>query len=622
GIRTGLAVGAYEVTITEADTDCEEQQVSFTLEEPTCIACFTATVSVTKQPTCEDKTGSVAITVTGAKNALTYIWSDGVTTTTGIRTGLAVGAYEVTIVEADTDCEPQQVSFTLEEPDCVACFTADFNIIKQPDCNVANGTVAIITMGATNDLQYIWEDTILTDSVRTDLTAKDYEVIVKEDGTDCADTINFTLEHPMPPILILSPDTLCSDTAIGGLNYEITGCFVSPVNIQLLDSSGMVIITIENDTLGAGRIEELLPNQNYTFVATDATGEEIDSQVFMVIIPPKPAYRLFRDTVLCDGTAMTEIGIELSDSTTFAWLPHSNIADSLLTATTLNVPIGSYAISLNNGCPIMDSVVVQDGSIMVEIMEIDPLCMPGTTTLNVINSKSLQNLSYEWTPKATITSPTDTTDSPVVNVTETTQYNVAISNQLGCELLDSMTVIVADTTLLANIRLLPNQEKIPATGTSELSLSEPLPDGFTFEWQEDPTLDDRGERAIVSPTVNGTSYFANIFSEIAPQCTVTRDTAIWIGCDDDALFMPNAFSPNGDGINDVLYVRGADGFLSMNLIIYNRWGEKVFETSDADFGWDGRFKGKELGPDVYGYYLTVTCPGGVITKQGNVTLLK
>ena len=210
----------------------------------------------------------------------------------------------------------------------------------------------------------------------------------------------------------------------------------------------------------------------------------------------------------------------------------------------------------------------------------------------------------------------------MVNVTETTQFNVTINNQFGCELMDSMTVIVADTNLLANIRVLPNQEKIPATGTSELSLSEPLPDGFIFDWEEDPTLDDRGETAIVSPTINGTSYFATIFSEIAPQCAVTRDTAIWIGCDEDALFIPNAFSPNDDGINDVLYVRGADGFLSMNLIIYSRWGEKVFETSDADIGWDGRFEGEELSPNVYGYYLTVTCPGGVITRQGNVTLLK
>ncbi len=93
-------------------------------------------------------------------------------------------------------------------------------------------------------------------------------------------------------------------------------------------------------------------------------------------------------------------------------------------------------------------------------------------------------------------------------------------------------------------------------------------------------------------------------------------------CNDDALFIPNAFSPNDDQINDVLLVRGAEGFNSMNLIIYNRWGEKVFESSDPKIGWDGRFEGEPLSPDVYGYYLTVTCPAGTIVDKGNITLLK
>ena len=61
----------------------------------------------------------------------------------------------------------------------------------------------------------------------------------------------------------------------------------------------------------------------------------------------------------------------------------------------------------------------------------------------------------------------------------------------------------------------------------------------------------------------------------------------------------------------------------MSLIIYNRWGEKVFESKNQSIGWDGTFKGKLLDPDVYAYYLTVNCIGGeVFTEQGNVTLLR
>ena len=621
--RTNLTNSTYQVTITDDSLGCEHiLRLPFKTFAP-CPdpdTCFIAEAKIIKEPDCEVSNGAVDILITGATNALAYQWSDGIFTT-GKRDSLAAGNYEVTIVEVGTDCK-RIVNFNLADS-CPDCFIAEAKIIKQPDCEVANGTVAIMVTGATNSLKYIWEDSTLMDSVRTDLSWGDYIVIVQEEDTNCADTLSFTLENPMPPVLLVTPDTLCSDTtSIGGLQYEVMNCFVLPIEIQILNDSNQVIRTIDKDTLGSGRIEGLLPNQIYTFIVIDANGQEINTQEFEIIIPPKPDYNLYRDTILCEAIDSIEIGVELTGETTFFWSTTPNFEDTLSKEAVLQVPFGSYYIALNTGCITMDSVIIIDGSIMIDKIEPDPLCMPGTTTLNVLNLKPMQILSYDWTAKALITSPTDTTDSPVVNVNETTQFNVRINNQFGCELLDSMTVMVFDTNSLTDIRVLPKEEKIGAGTTAELSLSESLPTGFIFEWQEDPTLVDMGETALVSPTVNGTRYFATIFSEEAPQCAVIRDTAIWISCDDDALFMPNAFSPNGDGINDVLYVRGADDFISMNLIIYNRWGEKVFETSDPDFGWDGRFEGKELGPDVYGYYLTVTCPNDVITRQGNVTLLK
>ena len=99
-------------------------------------------------------------------------------------------------------------------------------------------------------------------------------------------------------------------------------------------------------------------------------------------------------------------------------------------------------------------------------------------------------------------------------------------------------------------------------------------------------------------------------------CVVVRNTA---GCTDTAcvmvvldtkcgdngeLYVPNGFSPNGDGQNDVLYVRGG-GVTGMYWAIYDRWGERVFETSDPKQGWDGTYKGKNLDPAVFVYYLKV-----------------
>ena len=93
-------------------------------------------------------------------------------------------------------------------------------------------------------------------------------------------------------------------------------------------------------------------------------------------------------------------------------------------------------------------------------------------------------------------------------------------------------------------------------------------------------------------------------------------------CEEPFIFFPNAFTPNNDGENDVLRVLGTE-IEAMELVIYNRWGEKVFETTDPNEGWDGTFKGERLPPDAYGFYLRVLCIGGEeYYKQGNVMLLK
>ncbi|MBN8837800.1 MAG: PKD domain-containing protein [Sphingobacteriia bacterium] len=86
--------------------------------------------------------------------------------------------------------------------------------------------------------------------------------------------------------------------------------------------------------------------------------------------------------------------------------------------------------------------------------------------------------------------------------------------------------------------------------------------------------------------------------------------------------VPNAFSPNGDGINDKIYVRGY-GIATMKWSIYNRWGTLVYQSSDKSSGWDGTYLGKVQPQDVYHYVLEVELSdGGKFTKKGDITLLR
>ncbi|MGB0166870.1 MAG: gliding motility-associated C-terminal domain-containing protein, partial [Luteibaculum sp.] len=93
-------------------------------------------------------------------------------------------------------------------------------------------------------------------------------------------------------------------------------------------------------------------------------------------------------------------------------------------------------------------------------------------------------------------------------------------------------------------------------------------------------------------------------------------------CGPPDLFVPNAFSPNGDNENDLLKVRGA--FIRDVLFrVYDRWGQLVFETTNQEIGWDGTFKGKALNPAVYVYYVEGFCVNNErFYMQGNVTLLR
>jgi gliding motility-associated-like protein len=87
------------------------------------------------------------------------------------------------------------------------------------------------------------------------------------------------------------------------------------------------------------------------------------------------------------------------------------------------------------------------------------------------------------------------------------------------------------------------------------------------------------------------------------------------------IFVPDAFSPNNDGNNDKLFVRGS--IKDFTFSVYNRWGEMVFRTQNQTDSWDGTYRSKELDAGVFVYYLSgFDAAGNTINKKGNITLVK
>ena len=114
----------------------------------------------------------------------------------------------------------------------------------------------------------------------------------------------------------------------------------------------------------------------------------------------------------------------------------------------------------------------------------------------------------------------------------------------------------------------------------------------------------------------------------AGGCTAEALVNVFVICDGANVFIPNTFSPNGDGNNEVFYPRGTGLFRIKNIKIFNRWGEQVFErynfkANNESDGWDGTFKGQKLMPDVYVYIMDIQCENNsILTYKGNVALIK
>lgn len=111
-------------------------------------------------------------------------------------------------------------------------------------------------------------------------------------------------------------------------------------------------------------------------------------------------------------------------------------------------------------------------------------------------------------------------------------------------------------------------------------------------------------------------------------CRNRSDITVNVICNNQNFFVPNTFSPNGDGQNDMFYPRGSGLFRIKSMLIFNRWGQVVYERkdfppNDASNGWNGTFKGQKASADVYIYTMEILCDNNtVIPVKGNVTLLR
>jgi gliding motility-associated-like protein len=249
-----------------------------------------------------------------------------------------------------------------------------------------------------------------------------------------------------------------------------------------------------------------------------------------------------------------------------------------------------------------------------DLNEIISVCKVDGMPVELNPNGAFPGATYNWTPPDFLDDPTS--PNPLASPDTTTTYTVSIDDANGfCHIEKSVTVIVSP-----EVEVMPLIDTI-LQGQSVQILATENPT-YTYEWSPSNWLDFSNIASPLATPEESITYTLTVTD--TNGCVLLRNVVIVVLtlCEEPYVFVPTGFTPNGDGKNDTFKVIG-NNLDEVYIAVYNRWGEKVFESNDPTVGWDGTYKGKLLPPDAYGFYVQVKCFGGLeFFKKGNVTLLR
>lgn len=582
GNWTYIAFEPYYITPCSGYINCMLDNIS-------CIAPVNGTVTGTAALCANTCDGTATANPSSGTPPYTFQWLPNNQTTQTI-TGLCAGTYSVTI----TDANSQTVtgSFTVTAPPPVTLSATSTNILCNGQCT---GTANATGGGGTGTLTYSWSNSSTTQNL-TGLCQGTYTVTVS-DANGCSMTSSVTIIEP--PVLTSSAtftDVTCFNANNGTATVTASGG-TSGYTYAWSPSGG-----------NQASASNLGPN-TYTVTVTDANGCTSTSTV-TIVQPPQLVPTSTGSTVPCAGSC-TGTGVTSATGGTgnlsYAWSPGN------MTSTNISgLCAGTYTVTVTdgNGCTSTDTIqVTQPPAILASTSVLDASCNQANGSATVTASNGNTPYTYSWSPSG----GTGATGTALGAGT----YTVTVTDATGCT--TTATAVIIDNSPTATIS--PTVTIIAGNNTQITGGG-----GGSYSWSPTNNLScTTCPNPTANPTVT-TQYCVTVTD--ANGCTDSQCMTVIVEypCPiDDNFGAPNAFSPNKDGKNDIFIVQGMGlCFKDFVLTVYDRWGEKVFETTNPNTGWDGTYKGKNLDPGVYVYYITTTLTGSntPIEKRGNVTLMR
>ncbi len=579
---TNVIAGTYTVTITDASsctlthtaTITQPTDLVVTLT-PTAVACF------------GESTGEITSTVTGGTTSYGYLWSNAAITPD--VTTLGAGSFTLTVTDANGCQEIATTSIT--EP--VAALTLDTNLTQVACFGGSTGAVDLIPAGGTVPYGYAWSNAAITQ----DLTAQPaglYTLTVT-DNNGCTATLSATLTQPATALSATS-----TTTNVSCFNGNDGGIDLTPADATAPYTFGWSNNSTSEDLTGifAG---------GYTVTITDANGCTISNSA-TITEPTQLTVTLAISGIGCNGDTEADItSIVVGGVPTYTYLWSETSTTANLTA----VGEGNYLITVTdlNSCTATATAdVVFPPAISFSYAVIDVSCFGfNDGFLDLTFSGGTGAITANWANG-------EYPDNNYAGIAPGS-YTINLIDDNGCD--TSFAFMVIEPAAIS-VDILP-------IDTLRLGLTDTL---FTNSVTNPGTISYYWEPAAGLSCDNCAAPEVEVYWDTEFTVTIdnngcrTTDTILVIVDSDHILYIPNAFSPNGDGRNDLLYVY-AKGVKRTVWSVFDRWGEVVFTSTDINAGWDGTMNGKKMPPgvfviDVYIEFYDLTSE----RKAQSVTLLR
>ncbi len=548
-------------------------------------------------------------------------------------TGMVIGTgdmIEIPVIDStQVVAKVTDTNGCLHVSDILTILSGTIDLEYESPLTICRGDTLILDVMPTTGLIFDWEDSPYIIAGDDSATPTIY---VDTSDMTTGFTLNFTAANAQGCLDSFEYDIIVTDNPVMSFDWAVAEC----------DS---LIVCFENTSSVSGNLF-----WDFGDLSTEMDTSSLDNPCYTYPAPGAYVVTLTTTAGVCAGVKYTDtIVIEELPVITFGGGLDS-LDQEVCIGDTLNLMASSNilgnplqwcnldSVTVGSGNSI-EIVVTQDTSLVIKAfndngcfsrsdtidisvfqfdleLQNDPVVIcpdnASSTTATIINNNPDDNLSYLWSPAECILTAGNSSSEEVTAEESKDLLVTVTSDLLGCstELIVPLKVSDLDISVTDSVTIILGEEvTIEVFGVEN---------GDTVLWDNGSTEIEQ----TLEPDET-TIYTVTVTDECG--CQQVRSVVVTVlipRCDEDAVFVPTAFTPNDDGVNDVLFVRSL--FLDeMELIIYNRWGEEIFKTVDMRVGWDGTYKGNHLSPDVYAYCLRAVCVNGEESvRTGNISLMR